>query len=124
MNPFKALLIAVSVACLCTVAESCTPSESGKEEENETTKTAPIHGTHSIAISEMKFIPAELYAKQGDTVVFVNMDVVTHDITEEASKAWSSSMLPTKQSWSMVVSQSSNYYCSLHPVMKGKIVME
>jgi plastocyanin len=72
----------------------------------------------------MQFNPAELTVHKGDTVVFVNHDMVTHDVTEEASKAWTSSMLPANESWTMEATQSANYYCSLHPVMKGKIIVQ
>ncbi len=79
---------------------------------------------HSVEITQMKFYPAELRVKKGDKVVFVNHDLVTHDITEESKKVWSSSPLVTDQTWILVVTESVNYFCSIHPVMKGKIIVE
>lgn len=97
-------------------------------------KNAPVPDTslaeehkpalHSIEITQMRFYPAELKVKKGDKVVFVNHDLVTHDITEESKKEWSSSPLVTDQTWILVVTESVNYFCSIHPVMKGKIVVE
>jgi len=55
--------------------------------------------------------------------VFENHDMLTHDITEE-TKLWTSSRLAPDSSWMMIANQTANYYCSLHPVMKGKIIVQ
>jgi plastocyanin len=86
------------------------------------TKTLPKR--YTVEISQMKFQPAELLVQKGDTVVFINRDFVIHDVTEETNESWTSSALPAGKSWSLVVTQSSNYYCSIHQVMKGKLVVQ
>jgi len=78
---------------------------------------------HTITIQDMKFQPAELDVKCGDTVVWVNNDLVTHDVTEETNKLWSSGPLPAGKSWRMAVRQNANYFCSIHVVMKGKLIV-
>lgn len=80
--------------------------------------------TDTIIIHQMQFDPAGIYVKAGDTVVWKNNDIVTHNITEETSKEWTSSALPAGQSWKMVVEKSADYFCSLHPVMKGKLILK
>ncbi|HKH59662.1 MAG TPA: hypothetical protein VKA49_02465 [Flavitalea sp.] len=75
-------------------------------------------------MKQMKFVPGELVLERGDTVVFVNHDLLRHDITELSGKAWSSSSLSPNSSWTMVVEKSSDYYCSFHPVMKGRLVVK
>jgi plastocyanin len=82
-------------------------------------KNAPK--THRVEIKGMKFQPAELNVKKGDTVVWINRDVVVHDVTEETKRAWTSSAIPADKSWKMVAQQNADYFCSIHPVMKGKI---
>ncbi len=77
-----------------------------------------------VEISHMTFSPAEISVKKGDKITFVNHDIVTHDVTEEFSKAWTSPPLQSQQSWTLDITASANYYCSLHPVMKGKIIVE
>ena len=81
--------------------------------------TKPIK--HTVEIAEMKFNPAILEVKKGDSIVFVNRDIVAHDVTEEKEKAWNSSTLSTGMSWILVADATVSYYCSIHPVMKGKI---
>ena len=79
---------------------------------------------HVVEIKAMKFQPAELVVGNGDTVVWVNRDIVAHDVTEQPGKAWSSSIMPAGTSWSLVVIQSADYYCSIHVVMKGKLIVQ
>ncbi len=78
---------------------------------------------YTIEIKEMKFQPAELTLKAGDSVVFINNDMVVHDVTEEKNKVWSSGLLAQGQSFKLVVRENEDYYCSLHVVMKGKLIV-
>ena len=88
----------------------------------ETKKILPK--VHTVEIKQMKFQPADLIVQKGDTVVWINNDIVAHDVTEESSKAWTSSLIPIGKSWSLVVTQSADYYCSIHVVMKGKLIVQ
>ena len=78
----------------------------------------------TVEIKQMKFVPAELVLQIGDTVRFINHDLVPHDITEISRKAWTSTPIPVDSSWSLVIAKTANYYCSIHPVMKGKLFIE
>jgi plastocyanin len=90
----------------------------GKADEPSTNVAAK----HTVLIKEMKFQPSALAVNKGDTILFVNQDFVVHDITETA-KTWSSSPLAPGKSWQWVATESAGYYCSIHPVMKGKIAV-
>lgn len=79
---------------------------------------------HTVEIKQMKFQPSELKLHMGDTVLWINKDITDHDITEESNKAWASSRLPMGTSWTKVVTESADYYCSIHVVMKGKLIVE
>ena len=79
---------------------------------------------YTVEIKDMKFVPQDITVKKGDTIVWVNNDMVAHDITEETSKAWSSGPLPAGKSWKLAITDGANYYCSIHAVMKGKIELE
>jgi plastocyanin len=79
---------------------------------------------HTIVISSMQFNPAELVIAKGDTVEFVNKDIVIHDINQDPDKTWSSSKLSTGQTYKVVIKLNTNYYCSIHPGMKGKITVQ
>jgi plastocyanin len=79
---------------------------------------------HIVEIKQMKFQPSEVKVHKGDKVLWINKDITNHDVTEQASKAWASSPLSTGESWSLEVTQSVDYFCNLHQVMKGKIIVE
>jgi len=79
---------------------------------------------YSVEIKQMKFVPDVIRLNAGDTVLWVNNDITDHDVTEEFNKSWSSSKLSTGQSWQKVIKKSDDYYCSIHVVMKGKLVVE
>lgn len=81
------------------------------------------HKTYTVEIAQMKFSPAVITVNKGDIILFVNHDMVAHDVTEQSKKAWSSSVLQPGASWKMEVVSSADYYCSIHVVMKGKITV-
>jgi plastocyanin len=80
-------------------------------------KTAP--SLYIVQIEQMKFLPADISVHVGDTIMWMNNDMVAHDVTEEKSNAWTSSLLQPGQSWKLVVTTGADYYCSIHQVMKG-----
>jgi plastocyanin len=84
----------------------------------------PLPPEHTVEIKQMQFQPAELKVQKGDIVIFINRDLVEHNVTEASHKSWSSSALPAGSSWKLVVTQSANYYCTIHPVMKGKLLVK
>lgn len=98
---------------------SCTAPEERAQKIQE-----PVHKVYNVEIKQMQFQPAELTVQKGDTVVWTNNDIVTHDVTEEKSKLWTSGPLAAGQSWSLVVKESADYYCSIHVVMKGKLLVQ
>lgn len=79
---------------------------------------------HIVEIKQMKFQPREIIVSKGDQVTWINKDITDHDVTEQKAKTWASSPLATGESWSLTVSESADYYCNLHQVMKGKIVVQ
>ena len=84
-------------------------------------KVAPK--TYTVEIIQMEFRPAVLNVHKGDTVIFVNKDIVDHDATE-VNKAWSSPPLATGEAWKWVATKNADYYCSIHLVMKGQIIVD
>ncbi len=78
---------------------------------------------HIVEIKDMKFQPEVLTVNKGDIVTWINRDYVPHDVTE-INKAWASPRLKTNQSWKKVITKSASYYCSIHVVMKGKLIVK
>lgn len=76
-----------------------------------------------VTIENMKFNPATITVKKGDQVTFINKDIVAHNATE-IHNAWASTMLQTGQSWTFTPEKTSDYYCTVHQVMKGEIIVK
>jgi plastocyanin len=77
--------------------------------------------SYIVEIKQMQFIPAVVNAQIGDTVTWINKDIVNHDVTEVATGAWTSGVMTLGKSWSLVIANSWDYYCSIHVVMIGRI---
>lgn len=76
-----------------------------------------------VEIKNMVFNPAELTVRPGDTIVWVNNDIVVHDVTAEDT-SWTSGNIAVKASWQYIPKGSFDYICSIHPTMKASVVME
>lgn len=78
----------------------------------------------TVEIKDMKFVPDTVTVNKGDTVMWINQDMVAHDVTEENSGIWRSGRLESGASWKLAVQDEANYFCSIHAVMKGRIELE
>ncbi|GEM_PF-1442186 len=99
-------------------------ADSSTSAKTETTKSANEKASvHVVTIENMKFNPATITVNKGDQVTFINKDIVGHNATE-VNKVWASPMLQTGQSWPFTPEKTSDYYCTVHLVMKGKIIVK
>jgi plastocyanin len=80
--------------------------------------------THEVKIEGMQFTPATLTVKKGDKVVWRNADLVPHTAT--ATGSFDSKTVAPGKSWTYVAGKAGSfgYVCSLHPTMKGTLVVE
>ena len=85
----------------------------------------PAHAaTIEITMENLVISPAEVSAKVGDTVMWINKDVFAHTAT--AKNGDFDVMLPPKKSASFVVKKAGtvDYYCRYHPNMKATLKTE
>ncbi len=79
----------------------------------------------TIHISGMQFHPSKLTVNKRDTVVWINEGIVKHNVTAYPDSAWTSGKIATGgDSWKKVITDSFPYFCSIHPTMKGKILLK
>ena len=71
------------------------------------------------------FVPANLTVKVGRTVTWVNKDTVTHTVTSEGSTLFDSGFMPTGATFQFTFTTPGTvpYFCTIHPFMKGTIVV-
>jgi plastocyanin len=88
---------------------------------------ATVHGAeskqHQIVISGFEFVPSLLNASPGDEIVWVNQDIVPHNVTVSDTQVAISGDLASGDSFSWVVPRDLHYECGLHPSMKGKLIV-
>lgn len=105
MKPGRLASIALAVMFLCMVVPA---------------RAATIQ----ITMDNLVISPAEMSAKVGDTVEWINKDIFAHTAT--ATKGDFDVPLPPKKSATFVVKKagSVDYYCRYHPNMKATLNVE
>jgi len=85
----------------------------------------PKPQTHTVTIEGMKFQPEALTVALGDTVVWINKDLVAHTATSQTD-AFDSKMIAPDKSWRLMVRKPGEfaYICTYHPTMKATLRVE
>jgi plastocyanin len=80
---------------------------------------------HLVEIHGMAFHPQELEVQEGDTVIWVNRDLVPHTATSTRKDGWNTGPLQQGESGRYVPRHQGvdRYVCQLHPVMLGRLVV-
>jgi plastocyanin len=80
-----------------------------------------IPTSHRVEIRQFKFVPETLEVAPGDTITWVNLDIVPHTVTA-LDASWDSANLDPDMEWSTSVSasMSGEYFCKYHPSMLGE----
>ncbi|MBS1763524.1 MAG: plastocyanin [Bacteroidetes bacterium] len=79
--------------------------------------------TDTVIIEGMQFKPKQLTVYKGDTIIWINNDIVAHNVTEDTAQTWTSDSIDIGKTWTMIPSKSFNYLCSIHPTMKGVVTV-
>lgn len=79
---------------------------------------------HVILIRQVTFEPKVLIVGVGDSIEWQNKDIVAHTATSDR-KGFDSAIIPPGATWSFVAKKRGtySYTCTLHPNMKGKLVV-
>ena len=82
----------------------------------------PRRKTHTVMMVGMKFKPEVLTVAHGDTIVWVNQDVVSHTATS-ATAGFDSKAVDPEKRWKLTVQKKGDfpYICKYHPLMKGTL---
>jgi plastocyanin len=81
--------------------------------------------THVVVIEGVKFIPETIELNLGDTVTWKNKDAFPHTATAE-DKSFDSGSFGANRSWTFKARKKGifPYVCTLHPTMKGTLVVK
>ena len=86
---------------------------------------AAAAATHTVVMEGVAFVPQTVTVKQGDTVVWVNKDPFAHTATAQ-DRSFDSREIAADKTWKYTVRKKGTipYVCTLHPTMKGTLVVK
>src|SRR5215470_9340590 len=78
-----------------------------------------------VKIDNFTFGPADLTVPVGTTVVWTNRDDIPHTVVS-TEKVFKSKVLDTDETFSFTFNSAGTYpyFCSIHPKMTGKVVVQ
>jgi amicyanin len=78
-----------------------------------------------VHIDNFAFTPAEITVVPGTTVTWINGDDIPHTVVA-SNKAFRSKVMDTEQQFSFSFKDAGTYeyFCSLHPHMKAKVIVK
>jgi plastocyanin len=78
--------------------------------------------THVIEIKGAEFVPATITLSAGDSITWINRDIVPHTATA-TDESWDTGILQTGQQYTQRFESvaSGDYFCRLHPGMRARL---
>ena len=112
----------LAVLIFSIVLISCSKSGSGYGSGS----TTPPPVSNTVSIVDMSFSPTTLTVKAGTTVTWTNNDGMVHTVTADDASFDSGNIAMTGGKYSKVFSTAGTYtyHCTIHPTMKGTIVVK
>ena len=90
------------------------------------TANNPAGGT--VNIRDMMFTPSQITVQKGGTVTWTNNDTTTHTVVDDLANVGGphSGNIPTGGTYSFTFTKSGSfqYHCTIHPSMRGTIVVK
>ena len=85
----------------------------------------PTRAAMEVAIDNFAFGPTEVTVPAGTTVTWTNHDDIPHTVVS-TDKVFKSKVLDTDEKFSFTFSTPGTYpyFCSIHPKMTGKVVVQ
>jgi plastocyanin len=113
MSRVFAAAIAIALGCALLTPGAAAPSPH-----------ATAAAVKRVTIRNFKFAPARLVVSRGTRVVWTNRDGATHTVVSKAGR-WSSRNLGTGASFARTLRRAGTfpYICSIHPFMRGTVVV-
>jgi plastocyanin len=85
---------------------------------------APRAVHHRLNIRNLTFQPRDLQVAPGDTLSWVNHDIVSHTVTASDAR-WDSGEVPPGGEFTLIAegAEAVPYQCRYHPTMTGNLVV-
>lgn len=102
------------------------PSPATSETELPSQSSPAASAAAQITIQTVKYSPATVEIKTGETVTWVNNDLTPHTVTSQDGSELNSGSIDSGASWSHTFSHAGSYpyYCTFHTEMKGTVIVK
>ncbi len=99
--------------------------DGGRHSEARAVDSGSMPAANAITIDNFSFTPAVLTVSPGTTITWTNRDDIPHTVVERDQK-FKSKALDTDDNFSFTFTEPGTYeyFCSLHPKMVAKIIVE
>ena len=114
---FKSLVVGIAVLiALQLAAHAQTAQAAGQDSKGSTV---------DVKIDNFSFSPATITIPAGTTVKWTNRDDIPHTVVNDDQK-FESKALDTDESYSYTFTKPGTYpyFCSIHPKMTGKVIVQ
>lgn len=80
--------------------------------------------TIEVKIEHFAYVPEIVKVAPGDTIVFVNEDIVPHTATA-ADQSWTTGEIAHGESARVIIPENAgaDYFCAFHPMMTGRLMI-
>jgi plastocyanin len=125
VTPFLRYLNTCTLAFALAIALALLTSVRGTEPESRGS-AVPKNAKTEVVIDNFSFSPATFTVPVGATVIWTNHDNVPHVVTSADNQFKKSPVLKAGQRFSNTFATAGtySYFCSIHPRMKGKIIVK
>jgi plastocyanin len=105
---------------------STSPSSAKESAAAQPAKPADAAKVNTVTINQFKYQPETLTVNAGEIVEWKNEDIVPHSATAINKKDFDSGRIVKGASWRFTANKKGtfNYFCTLHPNMKAKLVVQ
>jgi plastocyanin len=120
------LLLTASLLLIACSGGSTSPA-SPQQEAAQPPKTADTPGkVNTVVINQFKYQPETLTVNAGDVVEWRNDDIVPHSSTSVDKKTFDSGRIVKGATWRFTPTKKGtfDYFCTLHPNMKAKLIVQ
>jgi plastocyanin len=133
------LVLGIIIVILIAVAafamnrnNSSTPQPATNNSQSSSNNNSSSQTSHTasatVDINNMAFTPSQITISKGGTVTWTNNDSMTHTVVDDLNNAGgpnSGDIAPgSNYSFTFTKTGSFQYHCSIHPSMRGTIVVQ
>ena len=120
------LLLASALLLLGCGSSAATTTAGGQATTTAGPGTTAAVGGAQVTLQNFAFSPASVTVKVGDTVTWTNKDSAGHTVASDDGTSFTSPTKATGATFSFTFTKTGTYayHCSIHPSMKGTVVVQ